>query len=90
MVSSRTYGLNGDANETVQPQPYSMVGDGAGSIFKIFTTAAAMEKGLGINASLDVPGASRPGAWATAGRTGCPADHVLRRERGQLPGRRCR
>ena len=50
MVSSRTYGLNGDANETVQPQPFSMVGDGAGSIFKIFTTAAAMEKGLGINA----------------------------------------
>ena len=34
--------FNSDANETVQPQPFSLVGDGAGSIFKIFTTAAAM------------------------------------------------
>ena len=55
MASSRTYGLNADADETVQAQPYSLAGDGAGSVFKIFTTAAAMEKGLGINATLDVP-----------------------------------
>ncbi|MEV3974511.1 transglycosylase domain-containing protein, partial [Streptomyces sp. NPDC050698] len=47
MASSRTYGLNADADETVQAQPYSLAGDGAGSVFKIFTTAAAMEKGLG-------------------------------------------
>ena len=42
--------------ETVQPQPFSLVGDGAGSIFKIFTTAAALDMGMGINAQLQVPG----------------------------------
>ncbi|MEV0299287.1 transglycosylase domain-containing protein [Nocardia sp. NPDC050710] len=72
MASSRTYGLNRDANETVQPQPYSMVGDGAGSIFKIFTTAAAMEKGLGINAQLDVPGRFDAKGLGNGGARGCP------------------
>ncbi|WP_167471568.1 penicillin-binding protein [Nocardia arthritidis] len=72
MASSRTYGLNRDANETVQPQPYSMVGDGAGSIFKIFTTAAAMEKGLGINAQLDVPGRFEAKGMGNGGAAGCP------------------
>ncbi|WP_227998077.1 penicillin-binding protein [Nocardia australiensis] len=73
MASSRTYGLNRDANETVQPQPYSMVGDGAGSIFKIFTTAAAMEKGLGIDAQLDVPGRFEARGMGNGGARGCPA-----------------
>ncbi len=72
MASSRTYGLNGDAHETVQPQPYSMVGDGAGSIFKIFTTAAAMEKGLGTNASLDVPRRFEAKGLGNGGAKGCP------------------
>ncbi|WP_328408362.1 penicillin-binding protein [Nocardia sp. NBC_00403] len=73
MASSRTYGLNRDANETVQPQPYSMVGDGAGSIFKLFTTAAAMEKGLGIDAQLDVPGRFEARGMGNGGARGCPA-----------------
>jgi membrane peptidoglycan carboxypeptidase len=42
MASNRTYGLNSDAGETMQPQPFSLVGDGAGSIFKLFTTSAAL------------------------------------------------
>ena len=72
MASSRNYGLNGDNKETVQPQPYSMVGDGAGSIFKIFTTAAAMEKGLGINATLDVPFRFEARGMGNGGAKGCP------------------
>ncbi|MFI6167640.1 penicillin-binding protein [Nocardia sp. NPDC051052] len=72
MASSRTYGLNRDGNETVQPQPYSMVGDGAGSIFKLFTTAAAMEKGLGINAQLDVPNRFEAKGMGNGGARGCP------------------
>ncbi|MBH0779148.1 penicillin-binding protein [Nocardia bovistercoris] len=72
MSSSRNYGLNRDANETVQPQPYSMVGDGAGSVFKIFTTAAAMEKGMGINAQLDVPGRFDAKGLGNGGARGCP------------------
>ncbi|KAA0025030.1 penicillin-binding protein [Antrihabitans cavernicola] len=72
MASSRTYGLNGDAKETVQPQPFSMVGDGAGSIFKIFTTAAAMEKGLGTNATLDVPYRFEAKGMGNGGAKNCP------------------
>ena len=53
MADSRTYGLDLDAGQTLQPQPFSLVGDGAGSIFKIFTTAAALEMGMGIDAKLE-------------------------------------
>ncbi|WP_330183872.1 penicillin-binding protein [Nocardia sp. NBC_01503] len=74
MASSRTYGLDGNAHETVQPQPYSLVGDGAGSIFKIFTTAAAMEKGLGISAQLDVPATFQAKGMGNSGTPGCPAE----------------
>lgn len=73
MASSRAYGLDPEANQTVQPQPYSMVGDGAGSVFKLFTTAAAMEKGLGINAQLDVPGRFEAKGMGNGGARGCPA-----------------
>ena len=55
MGDNRGYGLKLDAGQTVQPQPFTLVGDGAGSIFKIFTSAAALELGMGINAMLDVP-----------------------------------
>ncbi|CAM3863468.1 transglycosylase domain-containing protein [Smaragdicoccus niigatensis] len=75
MASSRTYGLDGDKHETVQPQPYSMVGDGAGSIFKLFTTAAAMEKGLGTSAYLDVPGRVNVLGMGHGGAAGCPANY---------------
>ncbi|MFI6870708.1 penicillin-binding protein [Nocardia sp. NPDC050406] len=74
MASSRTYGLDANAKQTVQPQPYSMVGDGAGSIFKLFTTAAAMEKGLGINAQLDVPGTFAAKGMGNSGTPGCPPE----------------
>ena len=55
MASNRTYGLDSDAGQTMRPQPFSLVGDGAGSVFKIFTTAAALDMGMGINATLEVP-----------------------------------
>ena len=72
MSSSRTYGLNTARHETVQPEPFSIVGDGAGSTFKIFTTAAAMEKGLGISANLDVPPTYEAKGMGNGGLPGCP------------------
>ncbi|OBG15723.1 penicillin-binding protein [Mycolicibacterium celeriflavum] len=72
MASSRTYGLNLDAGETMQPQPFSLVGDGAGSTFKIFTVAAAMEMGMGINAQLDVPGQFQAKGLGSSDTPGCP------------------
>ncbi|MCV7230434.1 transglycosylase/D,D-transpeptidase PonA2 [Mycolicibacterium komossense] len=74
MVSNRTYGLNLDAGETMQPQPFSLVGDGAGSIFKIFTTAAALDMGMGINATLDVPARFEAKGLGSGGAKGCPKE----------------
>ncbi len=55
MASSRTFGLNKDRFETSFNLPYEPVPFGGGSIYKIFTSATAMEKGLGINYQLEVP-----------------------------------
>ena len=74
MVSSRSYGLNTDLGETVQPQPFSLVGDGAGSIFKIFTAAAALDLGLGTNAILDVPARFNGKGLGEGGAKGCPKE----------------
>jgi membrane peptidoglycan carboxypeptidase len=72
MSSNRTYGLNLEAGETMQPQPFSLVGDGAGSIFKIFTTAAALDMGMGINATLDAPARFEAKGLGSGGAKGCP------------------
>jgi membrane peptidoglycan carboxypeptidase len=74
MATNRNYGLNNDAHETVQPQPFSLVGDGAGSIFKIFTTAAALEMGMGINAELQVPGFFQAKGMGSSDTPGCPRE----------------
>lgn len=72
MASNRTYGLNLDAGETMQPQPFSLVGNGAGSVFKLFTTAAALDMGMGINAQLDSPGRFEAKGLGSGGARGCP------------------
>ena len=85
MASNRTYGLNMEAGETMQPQPFSLVGDGAGSVFKVFTTAAAMDMGMGINAQLDAPGPVPGQGPGQRRRQGLPTRDVVCAERGQLP-----
>ncbi len=72
MASNRTYGLNLDVGETMQPQPFSLVGDGAGSVFKVFTTAAALDMGMGINAQLDAPSRFEAKGLGSGGAKGCP------------------
>jgi len=74
MASNRTYGLNTDAGETMRPQPFSLVGDGAGSVFKIFTAAAALDMSLGIDAELDVPNRFDAKGLGSGGAKGCPKD----------------
>jgi membrane peptidoglycan carboxypeptidase len=74
MGSNRRYGLNTEAGETMRPQPFSLVGDGAGSIFKIFTTAAALDMGMGINARLDVPPRFQAKGMGSGGAKGCPKE----------------
>ncbi|HYZ08982.1 MAG TPA: penicillin-binding protein [Pseudonocardiaceae bacterium] len=57
LVSSRDYGLDAEAGQTSFAQPSSPQPFGAGSIYKIFTAAAALEKGLGIETPVSVPSA---------------------------------
>ncbi|HEY9315064.1 transglycosylase domain-containing protein [Williamsia sp.] len=88
MASSRVYGLDQNLNQTVQPQPFSMVGDGAGSIFKVFTVAAAMENGLGAGSSLAVPGTFQAqGMGSSGGANGCPAASYCVKNDGKYPAR---
>jgi membrane peptidoglycan carboxypeptidase len=55
MAASRTFGLDKAKLQTSYNLPYRPVPAGAGSTYKIFTSAAAMEKGLGINDTISVP-----------------------------------
>ncbi|MFT4044769.1 MAG: penicillin-binding protein [Gordonia sp. (in: high G+C Gram-positive bacteria)] len=84
MASSRNYGLNSRASETVQPEPFSLVGDGAGSVFKVFTVAAGMEKGLAINSNIPVPGSiAVEGMGDSAGANGCPVNYYCVKNDGK-------
>ena len=86
MVSSRDYGLDGRAGETVQPQPFSMVGDGAGSVFKLFTVAAAMEKGMGTGTVLPIPpSVAVYGMGNSNGAFGCPPNAYCVKNAGPYP-----
>ncbi len=72
MGDNRGYGLSLEQGQTVQPQPFTLVGDGAGSVFKIFTSAAALDMGMGINALLDVPPTFQGAGLGESNTPGCP------------------
>ncbi|MCH9709678.1 MAG: transglycosylase/D,D-transpeptidase PonA2 [Actinomycetia bacterium] len=72
MAGNRTYGLDLDAGETMHPQPFTLAGNGAGSVFKIFTTAAALDMGMGINAQLAIPSRFQAKGLGSGGARGCP------------------
>lgn len=72
MTSSRDYGLDLDAGETMLPQPTTMVGNGAGSVFKIFTAAVALDKGMGLDTVLPVPTRYEATGMGSGGAAGCP------------------
>jgi membrane peptidoglycan carboxypeptidase len=86
MASNRTYGLNADAHETMQPQPFSLVGDGAGSIYKIFTTAAALDMGMGINATLQAPSYFQAKGLGSSDTPGCPKETWCVKNAGNYRG----
>jgi membrane peptidoglycan carboxypeptidase len=72
MTSSRNYGLDLDQGETMLPQPTSLVGNGAGSVFKIFTAAAAIDQGMGLETELAVPARYEARGLGTGGAANCP------------------
>ncbi|MFS4488804.1 transglycosylase domain-containing protein [Dietzia kunjamensis] len=85
MASSRQYGLELGDSQTVQPQPFSLVGDGGGSVFKVFTVAAAMEKGMGTNMSLPVPRRVQVSGLGAGGAAGCPPAQYCVENAGSYP-----
>ena len=78
MADSRTFGYDAAAKQTSLLQTAKLESDGAGSIFKIFTTAAAMEKGLSINAILDTPQTVRLAGFGTGGCNDGTPDYCVR------------
>lgn len=72
MASSRKYGLSQDERESVLPLPHSLQGHGAGSVFKIFAAAAALEDGMGLNTNLAVPTRAEVEGMGAGGAPGCP------------------
>lgn len=86
IASSRQYGLELGDSQTVQPQPFSLVGDGAGSVFKIFTVAAALEKGMGANTTLSVPNRVQVSGLGAGGAAGCPPGQYCVENAGAYPG----
>lgn len=85
IASSREYGLDREQFQSVQPQPFSLVGNGAGSVFKIFTIAAAMEKGLGIKTKLKVPPRLEIGGVGVGGAKGCTTGMYCVENAGSYP-----
>jgi len=79
MADSRTYGLDAGANQTSLLQTAKLESDGAGSIFKLFTTAAAMEQGLGTSAVLPTPPTVRlPSSFGSGGCNDGSADYCVK------------
>ncbi len=56
LVANRDFGLNGDEGQTSYALPSGIAKFGAGSVYKVFTAAAALEKGMGINSTIPAPG----------------------------------
>ncbi|GAA2988395.1 transglycosylase domain-containing protein [Actinokineospora diospyrosa] len=72
LVANRDYGLDPGAGQTTYGLPSRIANKfGAGSIFKIFTAAAYLEKGGGINNIVDVPDTFTSNVFTGGGKT-CP------------------
>lgn len=56
LVANRDYGFDTDEGQSAYSLPSSMAMFGAGSVYKVFTAAAALEHGLGINTRIPAPG----------------------------------
>lgn len=73
MVSSRVYGLDAEALQTVLPLTHTSVGNGAGSIFKLFAAAQGLSDGvIGLDDRVNVPSRIEVSGMGEGGAAGCP------------------
>jgi membrane peptidoglycan carboxypeptidase len=68
LVANRDYGLDADAGQTSYALPSLVQGFGAGSIYKIFTAAAMLEKGMGIENRVPVTNSYTSRVFKNEGR----------------------
>lgn len=87
MTSSRDYGLDLNLGQTVYNQPNMLIGNGAGSVFKIFTAAVAIDQGLGINSVIDVPARYEAQGLGSGGASNCPAGYYCVENDGAFASR---
>jgi membrane peptidoglycan carboxypeptidase len=88
MASSRVYGLDESAGQTVLPLTHSTEGNGAGSIFKLFAAASGMEKGMvGLDDVLDVPRRVELSGMGSGGADYCPREKYCVENTGSFPSR---
>lgn len=85
LAASRNYGF--DAHDTVLPLATSHVGNGAGSVFKIFTAAAAIERGISVNTVLDVPSRYEASGLGKGGSDNCPEEKYCVVNAGNYPAK---
>jgi membrane peptidoglycan carboxypeptidase len=72
LVANRDYGLKAEEHQTQFDLPSGVENKfGAGSIYKIFTAAAAMEKGMGIENTISTPSRHVSNVFK-GGAEGCP------------------
>jgi membrane peptidoglycan carboxypeptidase len=73
LVANRDYGLDQEHGQTTLDLPSGVENMfGAGSIYKIFTAAAALEKGMGIFNRIETPSMYVSHRYVTGGRADCP------------------
>jgi membrane peptidoglycan carboxypeptidase len=77
LVSNRDYGLNQKAGQTTIGYPYGVENKfGAGSIYKIFTSAAYLEKGGGINHTIRTPARHVSNVFTGGNPENCPRTSI--------------
>ena len=67
LAANRHYGPNAAAGQTSYPIASAPAPHGAGSVYKIFTAAAALAKDVNLNSDLDVPGEYTSRLFTNAG-----------------------
>lgn len=67
LAANRDYGIDPAQGQTTQELPSEVTRYGAGSIYKIFTSAAALERGMGIFDNIETPSTYTSGVFHNNG-----------------------
>ncbi|MGP4018348.1 penicillin-binding protein [Saccharopolyspora sp. 5N708] len=83
LVANRDFGIDAAKGQTAYALPSGVVKFGAGSVYKVFTSAAALEKGMGIYNTIQAPG-----SYTSAVYKNGTAPYTVGNAEGVAPGPR--